>query len=211
MILGARNNGFIVLFPNNFFSKEISEKYKPYYKNLLLPYETIEDFMSSTIQSIKFNGFTVPVVSQIRPLGKVQEFHSSKPIADLFDRKFTLTFKLSDAYLNYFIFLDNAFSYLDQGSLEPTNTRKTLSGRGKPTTKDSQGITLDPIRLILLNSEGYAVSSIIFNHPILTGMTQISLSYSDTAPKFTTFDVSFQYFNFDIESNFDSDLNYVGV
>ena len=167
--------------------------------------------MSSTIQSIKFNGFTVPVVSQIRPLGKVQEFHSSKPIADLFDRKFTLTFKLSDAYLNYFIFLDNAFSYLDQGSLEPTNSRKTLSGRGKPTTKDSQGITLDPVRLILLNSEGYAVSSIIFNHPILTGMTQISLSYSDTAPKFTTFDVTFQYFNFDIESNFDSDLNYVGV
>jgi hypothetical protein len=175
-----------------------------------MPYETIEDFMASTIQSVTFNGFTVPMVSQVRPLGKMQEFHSAKPIAEMFERKFTIKFKLSDAYLNYFIFLDNALNYLDQGNLEPTNLRRSLSGLGKPSVVDPQGITMDPIRLTLLNNEGYAVSSVVFNHPILAGMTQIALSYNENAPKFNTFDVTFQFYNFDIALDFGEGLNYIG-
>jgi len=210
MILSARQNGFLISFPDTFFSKAISKKYEKYYNSLIMPYETIEDFMSSTIQSVTFNGFTVPMVSQVRPLGKMQEFHSAKPIAEMFDRKFTIKFKLSDAYLNYFIFLDNALNYLDQGNLEPTNLRRSLSGTGKPFVVDPQGITMDPIRLTLLNNEGYAVSSIVFNHPILSGMTQISLSYNENAPKFNTFDVSFQFYNFDIALDFGEGLNYIG-
>jgi len=210
MILSARQNGFLISFPDTFFSKAISKKYEKYYNSLIMPYETIEDFMSSTIQSVTFNGFTVPMVTQVRPLGKMQEFHSAKPIAEMFDRKFTIKFKLSDAYLNYFIFLDNALNYLDQGNLEPANLRRSLSGTGKPFVVDPQGITMDPIRLTLLNNEGYAVSSIVFNHPILSGMTQISLSYNENAPKFNTFDVSFQFYNFDIALDFGEGLNYIG-
>jgi hypothetical protein len=210
MILSARQNGFLISFPETFFSKAISKKYEKYYNSLIMPYETIEDFMASTIQSVTFNGFTVPMVSQVRPLGKMQEFHSAKPIAEMFERKFTIKFKLSDAYLNYFIFLDNALNYLDQGNLEPTNLRRSLSGVGKPSVVDPQGITLDPIRLTLLNNEGYAVSSIVFNHPILSGMTNISLSYNENAPKFNTFEVSFQFYNFDIALDFGEGLNYIG-
>lgn len=210
MILSARQNGFLISFPDTFFSKAISKKYEKYYNSLIMPYETIEDFMASTIQSVTFNGFTVPMVSQTRPLGKIQEFHSAKPIAEMFERKFTIKFKLSDAYLNYFIFLDNALNYLDQGNLEPTNLRRSLSGVGKPSVVDPQGITLDPIRLTLLNNEGYAVSSIVFNHPILSGMTNISLSYNENAPKFNTFEVSFQFYNFDIALDFGEGLNYIG-
>ena len=210
MILSARQNGFLISFPETFFSKEISKKYEKYYNSLIMPYETIEDFMASTIQSVTFNGFTVPMVSQVRPLGKMQEFHSAKPIADMFERKFTIKFKLSDAYLNYFIFLDNALNYLSQGNVEPANLRKSLSGVGVPTVADPQGLTLDPIRLTLLNNEGYAVSSVVFNHPILTGLTQISLSYNENAPKFNTFDVTFQFYNFDIALDFGEGLNYIG-
>lgn len=210
MILSARQNGFLISFPDTFFSKAISKKYEKYYNSLIMPYETIEDFMASTIQSVTFNGFTVPMVSQVRPLGKMQEFHSAKPIAEMFERKFTIKFKLSDAYLNYFIFLDNALNYLDQGNLEPTNLRRSLSGVGKPSVVDPQGITLDPIRLTLLNNEGYAVSSIVFNHPILSGMTNISLSYNENAPKFNAFEVSFQFYNFDIALDFGEGLNYIG-
>lgn len=210
MILSARQNGFLISFPDTFFSKEIGKKYEKYYNSLIMPYETIEDFMASTIQSVTFNGFTVPMVSQVRPLGKMQEFHSAKPIAEMFERKFTIKFKLSDAYLNYFIFLDNALNYLDQGNLEPTNLRRSLGAVGKPSVLDPQGITMDPIRLTLLNNEGYAVSSIVFNHPILSGMTQISLSYNENAPKFNTFEVSFQFYNFDIALDFGEGLNYIG-
>ncbi len=182
MILNARNNGFVVLFPPDFFSETIKEKYKKYYQSLILPYDTIEDFMSSTIQSIDFPGWNMALTQQTRLLGKKQEYKNSKPIPDLFNREFTLTFKLTDAYLNYFIFLDNSLEFLDF---------------------DNKEQVLSPIRLSLLNNEGYLVSSLMFNKPILKSQGGINLSYSSVNPTFSTFTAKFQYFDFDLDIDFD--------
>jgi hypothetical protein len=182
MILNSRNNGFVVLFPPDFFSETVKEKYKKYYQSLILPYDTIEDFMSSTIQSIDFPGWNMSPTSQTRLLGKKQEYKNSTPIPDLFTREFTLTFKLTDAYLNYFIFLDNSLEYLDFKNKEQY---------------------LSPIRLSLLNNEGYLVSSLVFNKPVLKSQSGINLSYSSVAPNFSTFTAKFQYFDFDLKIDFD--------
>ena len=138
--------------------------------------------MSSTVQSIDFPGWNMAPVSQTRTLGKKQEYKNSTPIEDLFTREFTLTFKMTDAYLNYWIFLDNALTYLDF---------------------DNKNQTLSPIRLSMLNNEGYLVSSVIFNKPILKGQDGIKLSYSSVTPNFGTFNAKFQYINFDLDIDFD--------
>lgn len=182
MILNARNNGFVVLFPPDFFTETVKEKYKKYYQSLILPYDTIEDFMSSTIQSINFPGWNMSPAVQTRLLGKQQEYKNSTQVQDLFTREFTLTFKLTDAYLNYFIFLDNSLEFLD--------------------FKNKQQV-LSPIRLSLLNNEGYLVSSILFKKPILKSQSGINLSYSSVNPSFGTFTAKFQYFNFDLDIDFD--------
>ena len=104
MILNVRNNSFVFLFPENFFTDAIKEKYKSYYQSLILPYDTIDDFMSSTVQQVEFPSWSMTPAEQIRPLGKRQDYKSSKPLKDLFTREITLTMKISDAYLNYFIF-----------------------------------------------------------------------------------------------------------
>ena len=62
--------------------------------------------------------------------------------------------------------------------------------------------TLSPIRLMMLNNEGYSVSSIIFNRPILTSQTGIKLSYSSVTPQFNTFDIKFKYYDFDLKVDF---------
>lgn len=182
MILNARNNSFVFLLPENFFADEIKEKYKAYYKSLILPYDTIDEFMSSTVQQIEFPSWSMDPVAQTRTLGKRQEYKSSKPVKDLFKREITITFKLTDAYLNYFIFLENSLNFLDF---------------------DNKDQTMGPIRLLLLNNEGYAISSLIFKRPILKSQTGIKLSYSSVTPDFNTFDVSFQYFDFKLEVDFD--------
>jgi len=181
MLLNVRQNGFVLLFPPDFFSPAIMEKYKSYYQSLILPYDKVEDFMSSTIQSINFPGWRMSPAQQTRIYGKKQDFKNSVPIADDFERELTVTFKLTDAYLNYFIFLENALSYLDFN-----NKVQTFS----------------PIRLVLMDNQGYSVASVIFNKPILKEQDGFRLSYSANTPEFKTFQAKFTYFDLKFEVDF---------
>ena len=181
MILNVRNNSFVFLFPENFFTESIKEKYKSYYQSLILPYDTIDDFMSSTVQQINFPSWAMQPAQQTRPLGKMQEYKNSKPLKELFTREITLTMKITDAYLNYFIFLENSLEFLDFSNKEQT---------------------LKPIKLLMLNNEGYSVSSITFNNPILMSQSGIKLSYSSVTPQLNTFEVKFKYFDFKLDVDF---------
>jgi hypothetical protein len=181
MLLNARQNSFVFSFPPDFFAQEIKDKYKKYYQSLILPYDTINEFMSATIQSIDFPGWQMDPAVQTRLFGKKQEMRDATQVVDLFTREFTLTFKLTDAYLNYFIFLENSLKYLDFSSKTPT---------------------FSPMRLSLLDNEGYLVSSIIFKRPVLKSQDGFKLSYSSATPDFTTFTAKFVYFDFDIELDF---------
>lgn len=203
MILNSRQNSFLVNLPQDFFNQTVNDKYEQYYRNLLLPYRSISDFMASTIQSVTFPGLTSQLPTQTRTLGKIQEVQSAKPISDMFSRDLKLTFKLTDAYLNYFIMMDNVLNYLEPANVNQNNTGKSL---GQALTnsqiRNANHPYFSPIRLTLLNNEGYGVSSIIFNRPMITAMSAITLSYSSTTPQFQTFTVDFKYFNFDLELDF---------
>ena len=181
MLLNVRQNGFIFSFPPDYFNDRVKEKYKKYYQSLILPYDTITDFMASTIQSIDFPGWQMTTAQQTRILGKKQDFKNSVPVVDNFTREFTITFRMTDAYLNYFIFLENSLDFLNF-----ENKQQAFS----------------PMRLSLFDNQGYLVSSIIFNDPILKGQDGFKLSYSSGVPDFKTFQAKFVYFDFDIELDF---------
>ena len=183
MLLNVRQNGFIFSFPPDYFSEKVKEKYKKYYQSLILPYDTINDFMSSTIQSIDFPGWQMNPAQQTRLFGKKQDYKDATQIPDLFTREFSITFKMTDAYLNYFIFLENSLNFLD------FENNKTLP-------------TFPPMRLSLLDNQGYLMASIIFNKPILKSQEGFKLSYSSGVPDFKTFTAKFAYFDFDIELDF---------
>jgi hypothetical protein len=205
MILNSRQNGFLLNLPSNFFNDQVKQKYVQYYRSLLLPYRSLDDFMSSTIQSVNFPGFSSTLPTQTRILGKTQELQSAKPIADQFSRDLKITFKLTDAYLNYFIFLDNALNYLEPANVAPENVKRSSLGQAlsvDPISNENHPY-FDPIRLTLLNNEGYSVSSIIFNRPMLISLSEMNLSYSSISPQFVSFTATFKYYNFDLELDFD--------
>lgn len=182
MILNVRQNGFAFWFPPDFFADSVKQKYSKYFKSLIMPFDSIEDFMSSTIQSIDFPGWTMDEVVQSRVLGKRQEYKNAVPVPDLFQRKFTVTFRLTDAYLNYFIFLENSLDFLDF---------------------DNKKQIFSPMRLMLMDNQGYSMASVIFNKPILTTQEGFKLSYSSATPDFKTFSATFSYFDFKLELDFD--------
>lgn len=209
MTLNPKDSSFVIVFPPNFFVKEIVDKYEPYLKSLMLPYNGLEDFMASTVQSITFPDLSMNLVEQTRMYGKAQEFKNAKPISDLFKREFSITFKLTDAFLNYFIFIENALNFYDFSNTEPTKTAKSLGNISRSTPGESpnrkklnSGLNLDPIRLLLMSNEGHIVSSVIFNKPIISGWSDLKLSYSSNNPEFTTFNVKFNFFEMQIVADF---------
>lgn len=192
----------MVQLPADFFNDEVQKKYEKYYRSLLLPYNNLDDFMVSTIQGINFPGFKSTLLTQVNPLGKIQERQSAKPIEDQFDRTLTLTFKLSDAFLNYFIFLDNALNYLSPLNVTKENIQNSLGVAQSKAVVNQNHPFFKPIRLTLLNNEGYAVASIVLNRPMLTSLSEMKLSYSSNTPQFQTFTATFQYYDFDLDLDF---------
>lgn len=181
MILNTKHNQFVLLFPPDFYTTAIQEKYKMYHNQLLIPYDKVDEFMSSTIQSVDFPGWTMEGPQQIRPLGAEQEFKSSKPVKDLIKREFTVKFKLADGFMNYFLFFENAIDFLD------FNNAKQY---------------FDTMTLGLMGNEGYLLAILNFHKILLNGMSEFSLSYSAVGDDFNTFDAKFTYMDWDVDTFF---------
>jgi hypothetical protein len=203
MILNSRQSSFLISLPPDFFDKKIVKKYTPYLSSLIMPYDNLEDFMVSTIQSVSFPSLDMKPVTQVRNGGKQQEYKNSLPIVDQFNRELTINFKLTDAFLNYFIFVDNALNYFDFHNIEPTNTQNSLGPSTRiPKQELWTGQYFDPIRLSLMSNEGHIVCSLVFEKPMIIGWSELNLSYSSNTPDFNTFSVKFKFFDVKIVPDF---------
>jgi len=171
MILNSRANGFIFLFPKGFLNSEIIGKYEGYVKRMPVPYDTLNDFINATIQSVNFPTLrSVDNVGQIRPGGFKQSYKSSTTIQNLVQREFTVTFKLGEGFINYWIIYENIVKFLDFKNPEQY---------------------FPDFRLLLLDNEGIAMTSVLFQQPIVTSLSELQLNYSSTTPQFSTFSVGF--------------------
>ena len=107
MILNAIQNGFLFHFPKTFLQPTVIEKYKGYIKRIPVPYDTINDYLNATIQSVNFPTLrTIDTTEQIRPGGFKQTYKSST------------TFKLAEGFINYWLMYDNIIHFLDFNNKE---------------------------------------------------------------------------------------------
>jgi len=181
MILNSRQNGFIFTFPKGFLDPSVVQKYEGYVKRMPVPYDTLNDFINATIQSVNFPTLrTVDTTEQIRPGGFKQTYKSATTLQNLIQRDFTVTFKLGEGFINYWIIYENIVKFLDFQNPEQY---------------------LPDFRLLLLDNEGIVMSSILLQQPTVTSLSELQLNYSSTTPQFSTFSVGFRcnYVNLKLE------------
>ena len=172
MFLNSRQNSFIFNFPKGFFPAAVEQKYKGYLERMPVPFDSIRDFMNHTIQSVTFPTITMSdTVEQTRTTGFKQRYKNAINIQNLISRDFTVTFKLVEGYLNYWILFETMVDYFDFKNPE-------------------QYLPAIPMRM--LDNDGVMMVSIVFHEVMLLGMSTLTLNYSSTTPQFSTFTASFK-------------------
>jgi hypothetical protein len=170
MILNAKGNNFYFVFPKGFFPEAVTSKYLPYLKRQPVAYDSIPQMMNSTIQSITVPSIQMGTVEQTRYLGKKVRYKSSVPVQDLFSSDFSVTFKMLDGFLNYFVMMDTLLYFLN--------------------FKNADVHTMD-LAVRLLDNDGNIITTIGFKDTILKSLGELQLNYTSNSPENQTFSLGF--------------------
>jgi hypothetical protein len=180
MILNSRANNFYFTFPRGFFPDDVIKKYTPYVYKQPLPYDTVPDFINSTIQGITFPSMSIDSVEQVKNLGKRISYQSATPIQDLFSREFSITFRLVEGFTNYWIFLETVLNFLNL---------------------KNPGVFIQNLPLRILDNEGNVITTVKFKEVTVTSFSELQLNYTQNSFQTDTFSVGFKcnYIDIDLE------------
>lgn len=171
MILTSKNNNFIVRFNKGFFYPSIVSRFETYLKRLPIPYETLHDYMTASIQSITFPALNAEPVEQIL----YEDSYSSKGglrLERYLTREFTLSFKLYEGYINYWVMFEMFQSFYDLD-----NKEKFLSD----------------VSLSFLDQTGFEFINVNFHQILMLSISELELNYSSNTADFKTFNMNFKY------------------
>ena len=185
MILNARNNMFLIHFDKSFFYEEIYKKWNPVVKRLKLPYEDMSDFITACIQSISFPAIDLTPVEQQQQQFRIA-YRSGKELEPVFDKNLTITFKLSEGFICYWILFEQMEQFLNYSQTNPF---------------------WSPLYISFLDNNGFELVIFEFNKIVPVNLSQFQVSYATTAAEFNTFTMGLRYNRFRIKRRVDDD-NY---
>jgi hypothetical protein len=185
MIVNSRASNFYFVFPKGFFPESVTKKYLPYVKNLQTPYDTLTQFMNSMIQSINFPGMSISQSQQVKYLGKKINYKSATPVQDLFNQDFSVSFRMADGFINYWIMLDTILNF-------------------ENFKNDQAFIPSLPLRF--LDKQGNILVTNNFKDVVITSISEVQLNYSQNSPQVSVFSVGFKSNFMHIELHMDQKI-----
>lgn len=178
MLLNALSQNFVIWMPANFFYPEVNKLWKPVFKRLFLPYLTIEDMFNSQITQVSFPSIQSNNVQQ-----GLQNYALTKRAGKTLDQQMsknlTLTVKLSESYMTYFIARQQFDLYLKFG-------------------ENQKNLYFPPINVTILDEGGFENITYTYYQLTPTSLSDFDMSYSARPGTFNTFTWGFQYNYFDI-------------
>jgi len=183
LFLNARYNQFKFLFPKQFLYQEIEEKYQQYLKDLPTPYPNVISFLNSTVQSISFPGVSnISTVDQVQA-GRIVSYRQGFRFAQVVDKEFTVTFRLVDAYLNYWLMYEQLVKYTNFAIEQPSSDKEFLPD----------------LSILYLTSSGNLTVLQKLIQVIYTGIGDLTPSYTEISNTTRTFTCSFKYNYFELQ------------
>jgi len=185
MILNSLNNQFLVQFPRGLFYPEIISKWEPIINRLKLPYQNIEDFINACVQSVTFPSVEIPGVSQ--PQGQFNiMYRPGKELEPILEKNLTVTFKLSEGFISYWILFEQIESFIEYKETVPF---------------------WPPMYISFLDHRGFELVAFSFEKIIPISLSQFDVAYNTTAASFNTFSMTLRYNRYNIKRRID-DNNY---
>lgn len=185
MILNNLQNQFIVQFPSGFFYPDIVSKWTPVVQRMKLPYQTLEDFINACVQSITFPSIELPSVEQGQGQFKIK-YRAGKELEPIIDKNLTITFKLSEGLISYWILFEQIEKFIDYSKTAPF---------------------WPPMYVSFLDHKGFELVAFSYEKIIPLSLSQFDISYAKTLADFNTFTLGLSYNRFNIKRRID-DVNY---
>lgn len=179
MLLNPLHQNFVIWLSPNFFYQDVIKVYQPLMKRLYLPYVTLEDLFNSQITQISFPSLSFKTVHQ-----QLQNYEltkrGGKQLDQYMTKTITLTVKLSESYLTYFMLRQQFELYYKIGRQYKCD------------------LYMPPINVTILDDGGLDTISYTYYQLTPVALSDFDLSYAAKPGAFNTFTVQFAFNYFDI-------------
>mgnify|MGYP001769786068 CR=1 FL=1 len=171
MRISTQNNQFVFNFPIDFIDLRIEERYLLIFEKNMIQYESVIDYLNSTIKEIVFPSVQYTQSEQTLRRGKVVGWKDAKSVFDNFTNELDITFRSVDSSLNYFIMLDVLNEFI--------------------LNNDKEYIPY--FQLHILDKDGDTMFTVTFEEILLKSLSENRFSYNLTDISEKTFSVTFRY------------------
>jgi hypothetical protein len=184
-LLNAKLNQFTIWFPKNFLYPEVVKRWTPVVKRLKLQYDSLEDFLNASIQSVTFPEIALPLMRQQESQYPI-DWRGGKELEPLLTKTVTVTFKMIEGFITYWMIFDQIEEYLRYQESNPW---------------------WPPMYVSFLDHHGFELVVFEFEKITPIGMSAFDVGYSSVAAEFSPFRLSMHYNRFKMIRRLD-DENY---
>ena len=183
MRLSSISSNFVFNLPSDFLPQNVIDQYRPVLEKNHVQYETVIDYINSTIKSVGIPGLSITTPEQYIKRGKKINY---KPVTNINDilatNEIDIEFRSVDSDLNYFIIWDVFIKhYLD--------------------TRHAQYV--QPFVITALDIKRDAIYDIHYREIILKSLSELRMSYNNQKYQEKTFNLTicFNWYDMDFKLN----------
>lgn len=183
MRISSQNNQFIFGFPIDFIEPFLYEQFKKLMDKNFIPYESVLEYINSTIKEIVFPGVQYDIKEQKLRYGKTVGWKDSKTSFDTFTNELDITFRSVDSHLNYFMLLQICTEFY--------------------LNNDKEQIPF--FKLEVLDKDGNLIYTVLFKEVLLKSISENRMGYNVYTVAEKTFSITFRYNFIDVRWELDDD------